>query len=464
MNYWLVRANWGGDDKTEQFLQNDEWINEDDGKYVDIINRVEEGDILLLANKSNTPHYIIRYFGVCKPNKNDGKVIDVEKWIKLTTIISFPAKGAYIQRIIKIKNRMLLATMKKIVSNHLERNQLILKNISLENFTLFKNIKLNFSSGINIFIGENGTGKTHILKVIYSTIQANNALSRKPTITETNLAESIFYELNEVFRSKQVKDLRSFDTDRASIQIDLSDYLIDFSITEYSNSRVNINELSKNISKKDITFIPPKEFLSNFKGFRSLWEDYYIHFDKTFYDLVKILDRPLIKDTSIIEDINDRLENILEGEIIQENGEFYLKRNKDNKLVIVSMLAEGLRKIGTISYLLRNGSLSKNSILIWDEPESNLNPKHIRVIAKLFIDLERIGIQIFIATHSLFLVKEIEILKASEKECDIKYFSFGFDENNSLRVSQNIEFDYLDDLVMLDEAIEQSDRFMREVD
>jgi len=453
MNYWLVRANWGGDDKTKQFIQEQRWINGYDNKYLNIVNRVEEGDILLFANGS-----LINYYGICKQNRNNGQVIDVKEWIKFKDPIYFLGKGAYIRAIVNIKDNFLLKLVKEKISFFKEKNQLELTELNLENFTLFKNVKLNFSLGSNIFIGENGTGKTHILKAIYSTIQANNSLSKKPTITETNLAESIFYELNETFRSKEVKDLRSFDTDKATIKIDLSEYIIDFSITEHSNSRVNINELSKNISKKDIVFIPPKEFLSNFKSFRSLWEEYDIHFDKTYYDLTRILDRPLLKDTSIIEDMNDRLEDILEGEIIQENGEFYLKRKKDEKLIIVAMLAEGLRKIGTISYLLRNGSLSKNSILIWDEPEANLNPKHIRAIAKLLIDLEKIGIQIFIATHSLFLVREIEILR--EEKNQIKYFGFGFYENNQLRVSNGNKLIDLKDIIFLDESISQSSRYL----
>jgi len=38
-------------------------------------------------------------------------------------------------------------------------------------------------------------------------------------------------------------------------------------------------------------------------------------------------------------------------------------------LVVSSMMAEGLRKIGTMSYLIKNGALNKNSILFIDEPE-----------------------------------------------------------------------------------------------
>ena len=39
--------------------------------------------------------------------------------------------------------------------------------IKLENFTVFKNAEINFDKGINIFIGENGTGKTHIMKLLF---------------------------------------------------------------------------------------------------------------------------------------------------------------------------------------------------------------------------------------------------------------------------------------------------------
>ena len=53
MNYWLVRAKWGGvNDRTTQFLQNDEWVNGYSDKYLDTVKRVKEGDILLLADNS----------------------------------------------------------------------------------------------------------------------------------------------------------------------------------------------------------------------------------------------------------------------------------------------------------------------------------------------------------------------------------------------------------------------------
>ncbi|MEK7257758.1 MAG: AAA family ATPase, partial [Bacteroidota bacterium] len=42
-----------------------------------------------------------------------------------------------------------------------------IKRLELENFTCFGKVGMDFSPGINVFIGENGTGKTHLLKVLY---------------------------------------------------------------------------------------------------------------------------------------------------------------------------------------------------------------------------------------------------------------------------------------------------------
>ena len=44
-----------------------------------------------------------------------------------------------------------------------------IQKIILENFTVFKNAELDFCNGVNVLIGENGTGKTHLLKWLYAT-------------------------------------------------------------------------------------------------------------------------------------------------------------------------------------------------------------------------------------------------------------------------------------------------------
>ena len=53
-----------------------------------------------------------------------------------------------------------------------------IKEIYLKNFTVFKEEHLKFSNGINVFIGENSTGKTHLLKCIYAACEISKEGNR----------------------------------------------------------------------------------------------------------------------------------------------------------------------------------------------------------------------------------------------------------------------------------------------
>lgn len=77
------------------------------------------------------------------------------------------------------------------------------------------------------------------------------------------------------------------------------------------------------------------------------------------------------------------------------------------------MVAEGLRKIALLWQLIKNGTLERGSVLFWDEPEANINPKYIPVLAELLIMLEREGVQIFVSTHDYFC---LNILKSKRKK------------------------------------------------
>jgi len=41
-----------------------------------------------------------------------------------------------------------------------------IQKIDISTFTIFKDIEITFSKGCNIFIGENATGKTQLLKLL----------------------------------------------------------------------------------------------------------------------------------------------------------------------------------------------------------------------------------------------------------------------------------------------------------
>jgi predicted ATP-dependent endonuclease of OLD family len=339
-----------------------------------------------------------------------------------------------------------------------------IKNLSIENFTLFGKENFNFSGGLNIIIGENDTGKSHLLRLLYSLIESNNlVIQQKADNKRYLLQKSIPQKLIDIFKAEELAHLIKNGQDKCHIKIDLTQYSIKFHFTQKTKIQVKLskNDAPAKFIKQESLFIPTKEMLSFYDGFMSLYGTRQVPFDETYYNLAQALGLSVLKEISSDspeKKVLTRLETLLKGKLLLEKSRVYL-RYKNGKKLEISLVAEGLRKIGTVSHLIANGSLNKKSILFWDEPESNLNPKLIREIAQVLIDLSAIGVQIFINTHSLFLIKEFEILR--EVNTKMKYFGLGFDAENHLRVSQSEEVEGLDDLVILDENLDQSDRFLK---
>lgn len=44
----------------------------------------------------------------------------------------------------------------------------MLKTLHLQNFTVFSEETFHFGENVNVIVGENGTGKSHLLKAIYA--------------------------------------------------------------------------------------------------------------------------------------------------------------------------------------------------------------------------------------------------------------------------------------------------------
>jgi predicted ATPase len=127
------------------------------------------------------------------------------------------------------------------------------------------------------------------------------------------------------------------------------------------------------------------------------------------------------------------------------------------------LVAEGLRKLGMLARLIATGALLDKGTLFWDEPEANLNPKLIRSVAKSIVDLSAAGIQIFIATHSLFLLRELELQAAnrSGKAIDARFFGLQL-RDDDLDVEQGSSIDEIGSIAALDEELEQSQRYLEQ--
>ena len=346
----------------------------------------------------------------------------------------------------------------------------MLKGMAIKNLTVFSNSNLEFSKNLNVIVGENGTGKTHLLKMAYSIVSAcidgSKSNTREPT--KTSLQVKIADKLVGVFRPESLGRLarRKQGRERCDIRLSFfnSDYNVDFTFATSSKTEVNIETLPIQWGNISPVYLPTRELLTIYPNFVSIYEGHYLEFEETWRDTCLLLGT-LIKrgpTEKVIRELLSPLEEAMEGSIeLDKVGRFYLKNSSGR--MEMPLVAEGLRKLGMLARLIATGVLMDKGYLFWDEPEANLNPRLIKRVAKSILDLSGNGIQIFIATHSLFLLRELEILLSQKKYRSIKPMFFGLHkEADEVSVLQGPTMDDIGDIASLDEELEQSDRFMKD--
>jgi AAA domain, putative AbiEii toxin, Type IV TA system len=135
-------------------------------------------------------------------------------------------------------------------------------------------------------------------------------------------------------------------------------------------------------------------------------------FDDTYYDLIKqlrIATAPRKVDAELAA-ILQAPEELLQGRFRKrkDTDEFAFLRGE--RSYTMQQTADGLKKIGILTRLIANGCLRRGSILLLDEPETNLHPRAIAVFTSTLFRLGQAGVQVYLATHSYFVLKQLEIL------------------------------------------------------
>lgn len=315
-----------------------------------------------------------------------------------------------------------------------------LKKISISNVTVFDELEINFSSGINVLLGENGLGKTHIMKLLYSACQASKKQVSFPQKTVMVFRPDDFNILRLVNRDKQKGNTAKIKvvSDTASIAMTFSNKTKkwDADVSGAANWEKQMDSLSS-------VYIPAKEILSNAWNLESAVKMGNVEFDDTYLDIIAAakVDISRGKDSGERKKYLDILQKINKGKVTVDNERFYLKPGTQAKLEF-NLVAEGLRKIALLWQLIKNGTLEKGSVLFWDEPEANINPKYIPQVVDILLALQREGVQIFIATHDYFLAKYLMIRKHEDDV--VSFLSLYKDEDKCVMIEQNEDFSNLE--------------------
>lgn len=346
----------------------------------------------------------------------------------------------------------------------------MLQSITIKNLTVFPEANLQFSPQINVIVGENGTGKSHLLKIAYATLATSAEEGRKPntllptkTLLQTRLAEKLIAvlrpeALGRLARRKQGRERCELDLNFEDTRLNVA-----FSLSTMSKSEVGIEKLPAAWIEKAPVFLPTRELLTIYPGFVPVYESHYLEFEETWRDTCLLLGAPTLRGPKEkrVKELLAPLEQAMGGAIeLDRNGRFYLNLPGQGRMEM-PLVAEGLRKLAMLARLIATGSVLDKGCLFWDEPEANLNPKLIKQVANTVLQLGQSGIQVFIATHSLFLLRELHILLQSPTFKAVRARFFGLQSSNDgVIVSQGETVDDIGAITALDEELTQSDRYL----
>ena len=357
-----------------------------------------------------------------------------------------------------------------------EEEEAVLRSLEVRNFTAFPAATLEFVKGLNVIIGENGTGKTHLLKLPYAVMAVSaeehrKSSSRQPAkgFLQTRIAE----KLVNVFRPEEGRlgrlARRHRGRSRCEVKLRFSEpgTSVELNFASQNKSEVVIDRSPSAWCETAPVFLPTRELLTIYPGFVPLYETHHLEFDETWRDTCLLLGSPTLKGVHerTANHLRRPLEEPIGGRIVLKRKErFYLRPfgagpSSDMEMPLV---AEGWRKLAMLAQLIATGSLPNKACLFWDEPESNLNPKLIREVAKAILTMCEAGTQVVVATHSLFLLREFEVLLKREFENVEHRFVALRRGDEGVTASQSDDIGNVEPLILLDEELEQSDRFVEE--
>ena len=289
----------------------------------------------------------------------------------------------------------------------------MLNNIEIKNFGPLNDIVWNNLSGINLVIGANDSGKTFLLKTLYSAMRTLEDYKRGDE--RKKVAEILAEKLYWTFQPEKIGDLVTKGTDNTPLSCNITFDHQKFCYEFGKNTSQRISSIENNVNPRSSNsiFFPAKEVLSlDSIILKSRERDKTFGFDDTYLDLARAL-RSSSKGNRLESEfaqVHQNIEKILGGKVEYDEASGRWQFKKGNQKFSIGVTAEGIKNIAILDNLLTARYLDKESIIFIDEPESALHPVAISQLLDIVALLSEYGIQFFLASHSYFVVKKLFLL------------------------------------------------------
>ena len=328
-----------------------------------------------------------------------------------------------------------------------------------------------FVPGINVVVGGNDSGKSHLLKLCY-TVARWSADGGKKSLPEKWAEEQrLRKDLMRVFAARGLAGLTAQNRGNAHAHVEagmegegvpegMGNLVFDFRAGQEEEG-LHIQEMPKRFLNVPVVFLAAREVLTIYPSFVQVGSRFPEFLDGGSWDLCRYLD---VDAGSVPISTDAGREKIIGGGVVKRDGRFFLQRPGLHPIEM-SLVAEGFKRLGTLSYLIRNGSVRKGSVLFWDEPEMNLNASHLPVLVKTLTGLAKTGVQVILSSHSLFLLRELMIQLSESRNAMVHRKFFGMivprGDRSGVRVTCGDSLEDVGAIESLEAEIEQADRYLK---
>lgn len=301
----------------------------------------------------------------------------------------------------------------------------MLSAFELKNFGPIFQLQCQNLGQINLIIGRNGTGKTILLKSLYSAIRTLEAYKRgdEPRSATEILADKLYW----TFETEKIGDLVSKGADSPllfKLCLDEREFLYEFG----KDTTKNIQKLENHLPPRNSNsiYFPTKEVLSLYQNILQSREIYKsFGFDDTYLDIARALRQPTTQGKNYQRFAHSRtqLKAVLDGKVEYDEKLGRWQFKKGNQKFAIGLTSEGIKKIAILDTLLGNRYLDPQSIIFIDEPESALHPIAISQFLDIIVLLAEAGIQFFMASHSYFVIKKLYLAAQKHNNLSIMIIS-----------------------------------------
>lgn len=277
-----------------------------------------------------------------------------------------------------------------------------------------------FIDSVSVIAGYNGSGKTTISKCLYGMLEL---------LGLDKVDENVVKDYTLKLFSGQMTTFGRDALDHLQI-IDGDEHL---SLLRVGSHKL---EIDKTVGKKiNVVYLRSP----------SRWSDSFS--DQLRQDLTK----PLLKDAdSLLDEYRSILDYNASGYLKKtDHGYVYVDQDFPDCEISLDNTASGVMIFLELSRLIGNGTLTPNSVLIIDEPETNLHPEKQVALARMLVALsKKFNIKMFLSSHNIYFIRALEVALGEEELAEYHFYSMKKDKDTRLfsavDVTENLEVIYND--------------------